>query len=170
MNVLRPYKGFQGSVEYDDGVLFIKILHIDDSITTACENATDVVSNFHELVDDYIETCRELGEEPNRPFKGSFNIRIEPSLHRAAAFSASSIRTTLNRWVETAIRERIQRESIDYDVISKESYFERSELYSENVMIFVQSSEISPQEERDTHKKLTAEIYDIRSLKKTRAG
>lgn len=110
MSVLRPYKGYQGSVEYDDGILYIRLLHIEDSISTTCASAQDVISAFRELVDDYIETCKALGEEPNRPFKGSFNVRISPELHRSAAISASARSESLNSWVAGAIAEQVQRD------------------------------------------------------------
>jgi len=32
---------------------------------------------FEEAVEDYLQTCREQGKEPEHPFKGSFNIRVE---------------------------------------------------------------------------------------------
>jgi|SRR5580658_674246 predicted HicB family RNase H-like nuclease len=110
MSVLRPYKGYQGSVEYDDGILYIRLLHIEDSISTTCATAQEVTPAFHELVDDYIATCKSLGEEPNRPFKGSFNVRISPELHRSAAFSASARSETLNAWVAGAIAQQVQRD------------------------------------------------------------
>jgi predicted HicB family RNase H-like nuclease len=107
MTTLQPYKGFQGSVEYDNGVLFIRILHIDDSVSTICDAASQVEPSFRELVDDYIETCRSLGQEPNRPFKGSFNVRIKPSFHRQAAMAAAQNEITLNSWIEEAIQTKL---------------------------------------------------------------
>jgi predicted HicB family RNase H-like nuclease len=111
MTTLPPYKGFQASVEYDDGVLLISILHINDSVSDTCNEASEALSTFHDLVDDYIQTCAELGEEPNKPFKGSFNVRIGPTLHRNAAMMAASRQLTLNMWVADAIREKLQRDT-----------------------------------------------------------
>jgi predicted HicB family RNase H-like nuclease len=110
MTTLPPYRGFQAAVEYDEGVLLVRLLHIADSVSTTCDAASDVIHAFRELVDDYIETCGEIGEEPNRPFKGSFNIRIEPTLHRDAAMCAAAQETTLNSWIGKAIREKLERD------------------------------------------------------------
>jgi predicted HicB family RNase H-like nuclease len=110
MTTLPPYRGFQAAVEYDDGVLLVRLLHIEDAVTTTCDAASEVTSAFRELVDDYIETCTELGEEPNRPFKGSFNVRIEPVLHRDAAMCAAAHDMTLNSWIGEAIREKLERD------------------------------------------------------------
>jgi len=112
MTTLPPYKGFQGAVEYDAGVLFIRLLHITDAVSTTCDAASEVEHAFRELVDDYVETCREIGAEPNRPFKGSFNVRIKPALHRDAAMTAAANEMTLNAWIEQAVREKLERDSI----------------------------------------------------------
>ena len=109
MTTLPVYKGFQGSVEYDDGTLLIRILHIDDFISTTCDYASKAVAEFRDLVDDYLATCTEKGDEPNRPFKGSFNVRIDPQLHRAAAMAAAATGLTLNAWIGEAVRDAWQR-------------------------------------------------------------
>src|SRR5437762_1854181 len=110
MTPLPVYKGFQGAVEYDDGSLLVRLLHIEDAISATCQNAKEVLSTFHELVDDYIATCAELGDPPNKSFRGSFNIRIQPQLHRQAAMAAVATGVSLNTWVESAIEERLLRD------------------------------------------------------------
>jgi predicted HicB family RNase H-like nuclease len=50
------------------------------------------------------KTCKELGKEPNKPYKGTFNIRISPDLHKEAAFFAASRNISLNDFIKTAIR------------------------------------------------------------------
>jgi predicted HicB family RNase H-like nuclease len=107
MTTLTPYKGFQGAVEYDGGALFIRLLHIDDTVSTTCVDASEVEMKFRELIDEYIETCKEIGKEPDRPFKGSFNVRIKSNLHRDAAMAAAANDLTLNAWVEQAIYEKL---------------------------------------------------------------
>jgi predicted HicB family RNase H-like nuclease len=104
------YKDFQGSVEFEDGKLVVQILHIDDSISTYVDGASQAQAAFEELVDDYVETCRAVGKEPCKPFKGSFNVRIEPELHRQIAMAAVESRQTMNAWVATALEARIERQ------------------------------------------------------------
>jgi predicted HicB family RNase H-like nuclease len=113
MTTLPPYKGFQASIEYDEGVLFIRILHISDTISAICQKASEVLPTFRDLVDDYIQTCVELGENPDRPFKGSFNVRVNPGLHRNAAMAAAACQVTMNSWIADAIRDKIERETAE---------------------------------------------------------
>jgi predicted HicB family RNase H-like nuclease len=108
MTVLK-YKDFQGSVSFEDGVLVVQILHIDDLIIAECDSASKVEETFRDLVDDYVETCAATGKEPGKPFRGSFNVRVDPQLHKKAAMSAAAEKMSLNAWVESAIRDRLER-------------------------------------------------------------
>src|ERR1044071_7697615 len=106
MSVVK-YKDFQGAVDYEDGRLVIQILHIDDFVTTECDSAEEVEAAFKELVEDYLETCAAVGKEPSKAFRGSFNVRVDPQLHKKAAMAAATAGSSLNAWVETAMRERL---------------------------------------------------------------
>jgi predicted HicB family RNase H-like nuclease len=50
-------------------------------------------------VDDYPKTCDEQGRQPEKPFKGSFNIRISPQLHQRIASQAAGKGMTINRYI-----------------------------------------------------------------------
>ena len=65
-------------------------------------------TEFHQAVDDYLAFCKDLGKEPNKPYKGLFNVRISPELHRKAAIAASLHGETLNAFVTNAIRAAVE--------------------------------------------------------------
>jgi predicted HicB family RNase H-like nuclease len=106
MSVLR-YKDYQGSVDFEDDRLIIRILHIDDFITTEIDSASKAQAAFAELVDDYLTTCADLGKEPCRPFKGSFNIRVSPELHRQVAMAAAEANESMNAWIAKALEGHV---------------------------------------------------------------
>ena len=56
--------------------------------------------DFHRAVDEYLALCEEKGEEPEKPFKGSFNIRIFPELHKRLFIEAVSRNMSLNSLVQ----------------------------------------------------------------------
>ena len=95
------YKGYIGSVDLsvDDGVLHGKLLFISDLVTYEAENATGLVEAFHEAVDDYLAYCEDEGKAPDTPYKGSFNVRIKPELHRELAETARSRGRSLNEYI-----------------------------------------------------------------------
>ena len=107
MTTLR-YKDFQGSVDFVDGRLLLQILHIDDVITTEVDSAAEAQSAFEELVDDYLSTCAETGAEPCKPFKGSFNVRVTPELHKQIAMAAVEEHGSMNAWIESALESKLE--------------------------------------------------------------
>ena len=74
-----------------------------------CENIKDIEKEFHEAVDDYLEFCKEVGKEPDREYRGTFNVRISPELHKKLAILAIENDDTLNASVEKAIQAYISR-------------------------------------------------------------
>ncbi len=109
MKNIMIYKDFIGSINYstEDRILFGKIEFINDSITFEGSSVEELEGAFHEAVDDYIELCSLNGKETEKPFKGTFNVRIEPELHKIAAKEALFEGISLNQFVEDAIREKV---------------------------------------------------------------
>lgn len=105
------YNGYSGSIQtsLEDRCLFGKILFINDLVTYEAETITDLESEFIAAVDDYLLTCKEMGKDAQRPFKGSFNVRITPELHRKAALEAIKEEISLNELVDKAINAYVNR-------------------------------------------------------------
>ena len=70
-------------------------------------NAQELIADFHGAVDDYLELCAQQGKEPERAYKGSFNVRISPELHKQAVVAAMSHNMTLNSFVESSIAQAV---------------------------------------------------------------
>jgi len=66
-----------------------------------------ITNDFHKAVDGYLEFCAANGRAPEKPYKGSFNVRIGADLHRKLAMTASTRGISLNRLVEDAIRQQV---------------------------------------------------------------
>ncbi len=105
MSNVLSYKGYSAPVEFDGERMILtgSVAGIRDGIFFEAEGASDVEARFHAAVDDYLAFCAEKGKEPERPFKGSFNVRVNPELHRRAALAAAERRESLNQFVAAAI-------------------------------------------------------------------
>jgi predicted HicB family RNase H-like nuclease len=103
MKVLR-YKGYEGSAEMDfeRGVCHGRIKSIDDLVTYEAATPKDLVMQFEAAVDDYLETCKELGRSPKKPASGVFNVRTTPDKHAALAAAAARMGLSLNAIVNEA--------------------------------------------------------------------
>lgn len=107
MNIIK-YAGYEGTVslDLDRNVCRGKILFIDDLVTyeaALADGAEGIRAAFQEAVDDYLETCKELGRAPQKALSGTFNVRISPELHKAARLRAAEDAVTLNEVVAAAV-------------------------------------------------------------------
>src|SRR6056297_499637 len=105
MKNFMEYKGYYAKIEYssEDDIFFGSIIGIDDSISFEGKSVTELKEAFQEAVDDYLNMCQKIGKEPQKYYKGSFNVRIAPEVHRKAILLARSKRISLNKFVEKAI-------------------------------------------------------------------
>lgn len=105
-NVLE-YKGYFAKIEYsaDDMVLCGKIEGIRDLVNFESSDPSLIEFEFHSAVDDYLELCEELGVSPDKAYSGTFNVRVKPETHRAAAMTAEKRGLSLNQLVSQAIED-----------------------------------------------------------------
>ena len=106
------YKGFVGSIEADseEKCLYGKLLYINDLITYEADTVVQLEKEFQISVNDYLLTCKQLNREPQKPFKGSLNVRIGSQLHKEAALHAVQDGMTLNEYIKLAVANQIKRE------------------------------------------------------------
>ncbi len=110
MNNVIEYKGYVGSIEFseNDGVFFGKVQGIRTLISYEGTNAKELVSDFHNAVDYYLEICAQNGETPEVAYKGSLNVRFrKPETHRRAAIYAIMHNQSLNSFIEEAVEEKL---------------------------------------------------------------
>jgi predicted HicB family RNase H-like nuclease len=106
------HKGYIGTVSFsaDDEIFFGKVHGINDLVTFEGTSVREIKKSFRDAVDDYLETCAQLKKEPNKAFKGTFNVRLNPELHQKAAITASRKSITLNDFVKKAISYALEHE------------------------------------------------------------
>jgi predicted HicB family RNase H-like nuclease len=106
---MLTYKNYTGIVEYDPhGRIFTgEVLGLRDVITFEGRTPEELERSFRESVDFYLEMCARDSVQPDRPFSGRFNVRLNPDLHRKVAENAASQRKSLNQWVVEAIEKAL---------------------------------------------------------------
>jgi len=109
MSDLFEHKDYNGTIEYSaaDNVMFGKVLGIRNLLSYEGNSLESLRLDFEDVVDDYLETCAEEGIEPEKPYKGNFNVRVTPELHRSLAVYAVSHGQSLNSTVEEAIKRHV---------------------------------------------------------------
>ncbi len=110
-NVLQ-HKGYAGNVQFDaDEMIFhgrvmgLKKAHISYEGKTVDE----LLKDFKNAVNDYLDMCAEDGIEPEKPFKGSFNLRLDPDLHKRLVVNALNEGKTLNAFVKDVLERAVTK-------------------------------------------------------------
>ena len=110
MKDFLEYKGFIGSVHFsaDDKIFHGKIEGIHGLITFEGATVEELEKGFQYMVDEHIKDCEEEGIPVEKSYKGSFNIRISPDLHRRAAQTAIRRGLSLNQLVSEALTKELK--------------------------------------------------------------
>ena len=106
------YKGYHTKIEFDSDacVLRGKIEGINDYVDFESTDAQMIEKEFQNAVDDYLSFCEEVGKEPDKEYKGTFNVRIKPSLHR---------KLTVENAIQAYLSEGTQNEVVIKETVSK---------------------------------------------------
>lgn len=110
-NILK-YKGFVGSVNFsaEDRAFYGKVEGINDLVTFEGTTVDELEEAFKYMVEEHIQDCEQEGKPAEKSYKGSFNVRISPDLHRQAAQIASIQGITLNQLTQRAIQHELETE------------------------------------------------------------
>ncbi len=99
------YKGYTATVKFSekDKMFWGKIDFINDTITFEADSVQKLEEEFHNSVDEYLDFCKKVGKAPEKTFKGSFNIRISPELHKKLSLIAIKKSKSLNKLIEESL-------------------------------------------------------------------
>jgi len=104
---MMKYKGYEAIVEFDAEaeVFHGEVINLRDVITFQGKSVEELKQAFYDSVDDYLEFCKERGEDPEKPFSGKFMVRINPDLHKTIAIKARKQGQSLNSLIEKCLSE-----------------------------------------------------------------
>jgi predicted HicB family RNase H-like nuclease len=99
------YKGYFARVEFDagDGLFVGRLAGINDVVGFHADSVANLITAFHEAIEDYVETCERAGKAPEKPYSGNVMFRISPEVHARAALAAQLAGKSLNQWGEEAL-------------------------------------------------------------------
>ena len=101
------YKGYAGSIEVDTdaGLIFGRVLGIQDVVTFKGETVAEIKQEFHNSVDDYLEFCQSIGQAPDKAFSGKLPFRTTPEHHRKLFIAATRVGKSVNAWMDEVLIE-----------------------------------------------------------------
>lgn len=110
MSNLLSYRNYNGTVEYskEDSCLYGKVVGVKSLLSYEGDSVQALEADFRNVIDEYLADCKERNVEPEQPYKGTFNVRISPELHRNIAVYAMEHGKSLNAAVEEAIGKMVR--------------------------------------------------------------
>ncbi|HCM90980.1 MAG TPA: toxin-antitoxin system HicB family antitoxin [Lachnospiraceae bacterium] len=108
---LMECRGYHAKIEYDkEDMIFVgRVIGINDSVNFHGRSVDELTMEFDNAINNYLDYCRQAGKEPEKEFRGSFNIRIKPEQHRKIALYAADEGITINQFVSRAIEGELSR-------------------------------------------------------------
>ena len=99
------YKNYEAAIDYDGDIEMFHgvVVNTRDVITFYGKSVAELKREFKNSVEDYLEFCRELKEEPDKPFSGNLTLRITPSLHQRLYSRAKKSGKSLNSLIEEGL-------------------------------------------------------------------
>lgn len=110
---MMEYKGYVAEITFDEEaqILHGDVVNTRDVITFQADAVAALEQEFHKSVDVYLEFCKEIGQEPAKPFSGKFIVRLSPDTHRRAYLAAKRAGKSLNTWVSDVLQEKLPEQS-----------------------------------------------------------
>lgn len=108
-NTLMEYKGYHAKIEFDhDDRIFVgQVIGINDMVFFHGTSVEELSVEFENSINNYLDHCKQIGKQPEKEFKGSFNVRIKPEQHRKVAVQAANEGITINQFVSRAIDDEL---------------------------------------------------------------
>lgn len=109
MSNLMEYRGYHAKIQFseEDDVFFGRVIGINDVISFDGKSIQELKTAFREAIDDYLAICKEQGRDPDKEYKGSFNVRISSDIHKAAALAAEAQSISMNRFIQRALENEL---------------------------------------------------------------
>lgn len=105
------YKGYTGDIQVDTDtdLLCGEVLGIKDVITFKGKTVEEARQAFQDSVDDYLDWCEELGEEPDKPFSGRVLYRTNYETHRKIYLAAKRAGKSINSWMDDILSNEAEQ-------------------------------------------------------------
>ncbi|MEX0719454.1 MAG: type II toxin-antitoxin system HicB family antitoxin [Balneolaceae bacterium] len=104
---MLSYKGYHGRVEFDDDadIFHGEVIDLNDVITFQGKSVDELKQAFQESIDDYLEFCKQRGEEAEKPFSGRMMVRLPSEVHRKIYLQAKKEGKSLNEFISRKLAE-----------------------------------------------------------------
>ena len=107
---MLKYKGFLGSVEYDDSAetFYGTVVNANTIMSFRGTSVDELKASFYDVIDTYLDDCTGRGVDPEKPYNGKITLRVPPQLHRQIAAKAAARRESMNNYLESILEREVE--------------------------------------------------------------
>ena len=101
------YKGYFGEAFFDSEAKIFhgEVIGLKDVITFQGKTVDEIEQAFKDSVDDYLDWCKERGEQPEKTYSGNIRLRMDRGLHANLALEAARQGISLNDLINEKLRK-----------------------------------------------------------------
>ncbi len=98
---MLEHEGFIGEVDFDGNArtFYGKVVNANVLISFRGRTVDELEESFHDVVDTYLEDCRQEGRAPEKPYSGKITVRVEPTVHKRVAIKAAACKKSMNEYL-----------------------------------------------------------------------
>ncbi|WP_243545443.1 type II toxin-antitoxin system HicB family antitoxin [Pseudodesulfovibrio tunisiensis] len=107
---LMKHGRYQAHISYRAEIdsFFGEVVNTKSTITFYGKTTDELRKEFAVSVREYLDTCKELGIEPEKPFSGKLTLRMDPEQHKLFASLARANDKSLNAWIVDTLTRNAQ--------------------------------------------------------------
>ena len=104
MSMMR-HKDYLATIELDPdvGLFHGEVINTRAVLTFQGRSIDELTAAFADTIADYEDWCHARGKEPEKPYSGSFTLRMPPELHRRVAEAAARAGKSLNGFIKETL-------------------------------------------------------------------
>ncbi|MEX0671819.1 MAG: type II toxin-antitoxin system HicB family antitoxin [Candidatus Babeliales bacterium] len=101
------YKGYRGHAYYDADARLLhgEVVGLKDVITFQGRDVDELEQAFRDSVEEYLDWCKERGENPEKTFSGNLHLRLGQELHAQLVEQALEKGESLNSFIIEKLRK-----------------------------------------------------------------
>jgi len=99
--MIMKHGSYFAAVSYEDGDTDMHgvVINTRDVLHFAGRDIDELRTAFADTIDFYREQCAKDGVEPEKPFSGTFTLRLDPELHRRVVEKAAESGESVNQFI-----------------------------------------------------------------------
>lgn len=106
------YKGYEASINFEeeDDCFVGRVVNIEGPTVIAfdAQSVSELKTEFHGMIDFYLETCKDRGITPKPPTNGKMTLRMPPNIHAGVLAMARTQGVSANKFINQTLEQKLQ--------------------------------------------------------------